>query len=533
MAINRASGSRDLPVFLKNLVAGEWITGTGTGVALIDPVLGEELARVSSSGVDLAKGFAFARDVGGSAMRALTYGERAAALARCVGILKANRERYFEIAQANSGTTKADSATDIDGAIFTLNYYARAGAALGQSKTLLDGPAVDLVKDGAFKTRHVLVPARGAALCINAFNFPAWGLWEKASPALLSGVPIIIKPATTTAWLAQQMVEDVVVAGALPDGAISIICGNSDGLLDQLAPFDLLSFTGSAKTASLLRNHRAVSHLSVRANIESDSVNSALLGPSESPSSESFSLLVRETVREMTAKSGQKCTAIRRVFVPESAYDGTLEAISAELSRITMGNPRNPSVQMGSLVSREQQRSVQIGIRLLQAEASLIFDGSRMTLVDADPALSAFVAPHLLGIRNGADANTVHEIEVFGPVATIIGYRDLDMAFRMIRAGGGSLVSSIYSGDPDFAATAALELAPSHGRVHAISPNVATTHTGHGNVMPMSIHGGPGRAGGGEELGGLRALGFFHRRCALQTDAATQDLLARGAIAWP
>jgi 3,4-dehydroadipyl-CoA semialdehyde dehydrogenase len=522
-----------LSVLLKNLVAGEWVAGTGPGVALIDPVLGDELARASSSGVDLAKGFGFARAAGGNALRALTYGERASGLARCVGVLKANRERYFQIAQANSGTTKTDSATDIDGAIFTLNYYARAGAALGQSKTLLDGPAVDLAKDGGFKTRHVLVPVRGVALCINAFNFPAWGLWEKAAPALLSGVPIIIKPATATAWLAQQMLEDVVAAGAVPEGTISIICGSSDGLLDQLTPFDLLSFTGSAKTASLLRNHKAVSQLSVRANIESDSVNSALLGSSESPSSEAFNLLVRETVREMTSKSGQKCTAIRRVFVPESAYDGTLEAISAELSRITIGNPRNPTVQMGSLVSREQQRSVQIGIQLLQAEAALVFDGSRSPLVDADPSRSAFVAPHLLGIRNGTDAKSVHEIEVFGPVATIIGYRDLDAAFRMIHAGGGSLVSSLYSDDPEFIAAAALELASSHGRIHAISPSVASTHTGHGNVMPMSIHGGPGRAGGGEELGGLRAMSFFHRRCALQTDAASQDLLERGAVPWP
>jgi 3,4-dehydroadipyl-CoA semialdehyde dehydrogenase len=522
-----------LSVLLKNLVAGEWVAGTGPGVALIDPVLGDELARVSSSGVDLAKAFGFARDVGGSALRALTYGERASALARCVGVLKANRERYFQIAQANSGTTKTDSATDIDGAIFTLNYYARAGAALGQSKTLLDGPAVDLAKDGSFKTRHVLVPVRGATLCINAYNFPAWGLWEKAAPALLSGVPIIIKPAAATAWLAQQMIEDITTAAVLPVGAISIICGNSDGLLDQLTPFDLLSFTGSAKTACLLRNHTAVSQLSVRANIESDSINSALLGSSESPSSESFGLLVRETVREMTAKSGQKCTAIRRVFVPETAYDSALEAISSELSRITIGNPRNTSVQMGSLVSREQQRSVQIGIRLLQSEASLVFDGSRMSLIDADPALSAFVAPHLLGIRDGADAKAVHETEVFGPVTTVIGYRNVDMAIEMIRAGGGSLVSSLYSDDPEFIVAAALELASSHGRIHAISSSVATTHTGHGNVMPMSIHGGPGRAGGGEELGGLRALGFFHRRCALQTDAAAQDLLEGGALAWP
>jgi 3,4-dehydroadipyl-CoA semialdehyde dehydrogenase len=517
---------------LENYVAGEWVAGKDSGSPLYDPVLGDELVRVSVSGIDLAKAFTFARGVGGGALRAMTYGQRAAALARCAEVLTANRERYFDIALANSGTTKADSAPDIDGAIFTVKYFARSGAALGDGRALLDGPAVGLNKDGSFKSRHVMVPVRGVALCINAFNFPAWGLWAKAAPALLSGVPVIAKPATATAWLAQQMVKDIVAAKVLPEGALSLVCGSSSGLLDQLTPFDLLSFTGSAETAAILRGHRALRTYSVRANVEADSLNSALLDPNAPPGSEAIALLVREVVREMTVKSGQKCTAIRRIFVPEARYDAVAEELNTELSAITVGNPRNPSVRMGSLVSREQRQVVRARTQQLQSEAAVIFNGEAVSLVEADPTVSACVAPSLLGTRDGARSNSVHEVEVFGPVATVIAYRGVDEAYAMIRAGYGSLVSSIYSADPDFIAAAALELAPSHGRIHAISPSVAATHSGHGNVMPMSIHGGPGRAGGGQELGGLRALEFYHRRCALQTEGAALATVEASAVDW-
>jgi acyl-CoA reductase-like NAD-dependent aldehyde dehydrogenase len=272
----------------------------------------------------------------------------------------------------------------------------------------------------------VQVPTRGVALFINAFNFPSWGLWEKAAPALLSGVPVIVKPATATAWLTQRMVKDVVDAGVLPAGALSVICGSSAGLLDQLQPFDVLSFTGSAETAAVIRSHPAVTQRSVRVNIEADSVNSALLLPGAAPGSEAFDLLVKEVVREMTVKAGQKCTAIRRV----------------------------------------------------------------------------------------------HDTEVFGPVATLLPYRDEAHAMQLIRRGQGSLVASLYGSDPGALAGAALGLADSHGRVHVISPDVAALHTGHGNVMPQSLHGGPGRAGGGEELGGARALNFYHRRAAIQASTA-------------
>ncbi|MEO7955024.1 MAG: 3,4-dehydroadipyl-CoA semialdehyde dehydrogenase, partial [Polaromonas sp.] len=318
---------------LRNYLGGLWQAGTGVGTALIDPVLGTELVRIDATGLDLGAGFDFAREQGGAALRALTYRERAAMLGAALKVLQANRDAYYDIATANCGTVKNDSAVDIDGGIFTLGTYAKLGDGLGERRFMLDGVMARLGKDPLFQSQHVLTPTRGVALFINAFNFPAWGLWEKAAPALLSGVPVIIKPATATAWLTQRMVRDVVDAGIFPPGALSVICGSSDGLMDQLQPFDVVSFTGSAKTAAVIRSHPAVVQRSVRVNIEADSLNSALLLPREAPGSQAFDLLIKEVAREMTVKSGQKCTAIRRVFVPEDLYKSVAEAISARLAK--------------------------------------------------------------------------------------------------------------------------------------------------------------------------------------------------------
>ncbi|MFN7121257.1 MAG: 3,4-dehydroadipyl-CoA semialdehyde dehydrogenase [Hydrogenophaga sp.] len=515
---------------LPNHLGGQWVTGNGAGTPLFDPVLGVELARVSSAGLDLAAGFNFAREQGGAALRALSYFERASLLGAIVKVLQANRDAYYEIATANCGTTTKDSAVDIDGGIFTLGYYAKQGEALGSAHALLDGERIRMGKDPVFQTQHILSPTRGVALFINAFNFPSWGLWEKAAPALLSGVPVIVKPATATAWLTQRMVKDVIDAGILPPGALSVVCGSSAGLMDQLQPFDVVSFTGSAETARIIRSHPAVAERSVRCNIEADSLNSALLDPSATPESEAFGLLVNEVVREMTVKSGQKCTAIRRVFVPRALYDAAAQAIGAKLTKTTVGNPRNETVRMGALVSQEQKTSVIEGIAKLRAEAEVLFDGGSAALVDAD-ASSACVAPVLLGSREPTQAKLLHAVEVFGPVATLMAYDSLEQAYELIRRGEGSLVCSVYSADPAFIAAAALELGSAHGRVHAISPDVAASQSGHGNVMPMSLHGGPGRAGGGEELGGLRALGFYHRRSAVQASSAALDVLAASAVA--
>jgi 3,4-dehydroadipyl-CoA semialdehyde dehydrogenase len=510
---------------LANHVSGQWKTGTGPGTPLHDPVLGHELVRVSSAGLDLAAAFQFARETGGAALRALTYAQRAAMLGAAVKVLQAHRDAYYDISVANSGTVKNDTAVDVDGGIYTLGTYAKLGENLGDRHWLLDGEAARLAKDPLFQSQHLLSPTRGVALFINAFNFPSWGLWEKAAPALLSGVPVIVKPATATAWLTQRMVQDVVNAGIFPPGALSVICGSSAGLMDQLQPFDVVSFTGSAQTATVIRSHPAVTQHSVRVNIEADSVNSAWLLPGEAAGSEAFDLLVKEVAREMTVKSGQKCTAIRRVLVPQDLYDSVAQAISARLAKTTVGNPRHESVRMGSVVNRDQFLTVREGLAYLQAQAEVLHDGATHALVDADPAVACCVGPTLLGTRDaaGSDASdSVHDTEVFGPVATLVPYRDQAHALSLIRRGQGSLVASVYGGDHAALAQAASELADSHGRVHVISPDVAALHTGHGNVMPQSLHGGPGRAGGGEELGGLRALGFYHRRSAVQ--ASTQVL---------
>ncbi len=518
--------------YLRNFLGNEWQPESGHVTSLLDPITGESIARVGGPAQNLHAAFTFARSHGAPALQEMRYGQRAAMLGEILKVLQANRDAYYDISQMNSGTTKADSAVDIEGASFTLGYYAKIGAALGDAKTLLDGSAAILSKDQLFQSQHVLSPIRGVALFINAFNFPAWGLWEKAAPALLSGVPVIIKPATATAWLTHRMVADVIAANILPAGALSIVCGSSSGLLDALQPFDVVSFTGSADTAAIIRSHPAIARNSVRANIEADSLNSSILGIDAAPGTAAFDLYVKELVREMTTKSGQRCTAIRRALVPANYFEAVTEVVSAKLAAVSVGNPRNAEVQMGSLVSREQFDSVQAGIAKLATEAAVLHDGRTKTLVDADPAIAACVAPTLLGVRDADQASLVHDHEVFGPVSTLLGYRDTEHALSLAHRGLGSLVASVFSEDNAWMANVGRELAGSHGRVHMVSSDVAKTQTGHGNVMPASIHGGPGRAGGGEELGALRALGFYHRRAALQGSSVTLEHLAATATSW-
>lgn len=518
---------------LENYVAGKWVAGNGNGTTLVDPVTGEPLVRVANDGIDLAGAFAFARKQGAASLRALTYRERAALLSDIVKVLQGKRDDYFAIALANAGTTKSDSAIDIDGGIYTLSYYAKLGDTLGAVRALRDGAQTSLAKDQSFRVQHLLTPTPGVALLINAFNFPSWGLWEKAAPALLSGVPVIVKPATATAWLAHRMVADVVAAGILPPGALSIVCGGSAGLLDPIEPFDVVSFTGSADTAATLRAHRAFCERGARLNVEADSLNSAILAADAIPGSAAFDLFIDEVVREMTVKSGQKCTAIRRAFVPAGHVEAAVDALRERLSDVTVGNPRNGAVRMGALVSRAQADHVRAGIETLRREARVAFDGSAIKLIDADPAVAACVGPHLLVVDDPDHATRLHDVEVFGPVATIAPYTLDSRAGALPEAhaaalacrGQGSLVASVFSNDDAHLAGIAMALAGLHGRVHAVSPSVARSHTGHGNVMPMSLHGGPGRAGGGEELGGSRALGFYHRRTAVQAPTTTLDTM--------
>ncbi len=515
---------------LENLIAGRWEWGRGDGTPLVDPVTGAEVATAASDGADLAGGLAYARTTGGAALRALTYAQRANLLGAIADTLAKHRDAYFDISRRNSGSPKADAAIDIDGSIYTLKTYARLAKALGEARRLAEGTPHPLSKDGVFQARHYLLPRAGAAVFINAFNFPAWGLWEKAAPALLAGMPVFVKPATPTAWLAQRMVRDLVDAEVLPDGAISIVCGGARDLLDHVNETDVVSFTGSAQTAHMVRTHPAVVRNSVPVNIEADSVNAAILGLEAAPGTREFTLLVNEVVREMTQKAGQKCTAIRRVLVPAAAAKSVADAIAAELAQVKIGNPAHPDVTMGPLVNRAQRVAAYEGIAALMNECQRVAgDPTHLALIDADPAVGAFVPPTLLFCTHPSNARRVHEVEVFGPVATVIPYASTADAIALARRGHGSLVASVFSSDAAFLDRVVPAIADLHGRILIVDSAVDGKHTGHGNVMPTCTHGGPGRAGGGEELGGLRALAFYHRRVALQGSAARHEALGRDA----
>jgi 3,4-dehydroadipyl-CoA semialdehyde dehydrogenase len=504
---------------LGNLVEDRWVEGTGPGQALRDPSTGEELATASTEGLDLGRALDHARRVGGTGLRALTYAGRAALLGKVADVLAANRAAYVETAKANSGNTETDAAIDIDGAVGTLRFFARAGAKLGERRRLADGGLIRMGKDEGFQALHVQVPIRGAAIHVNAFNFPAWGLWGKAAVALLAGVPVVAKPATATALLAERMARDVAGAGVLPPGALSLLCGGVGDLLDHVSGEDAMAFTGSAETAARIRGHRRVLARNPRVNVEADSLNACLLGPDVRPGSPEFDLFVKEVAREMTVKAGQKCTAIRRVLAPAGVADAAAEAVAARLARTVVGDPRRPEVRMGPLVSRAQRDAALDGLALLRREAEPVFDGAGAEPVGGDPERGAFLAPTLLRARDPAGADALHRVEVFGPVATLMPYRDAAEAFALVRRGEGSLVASVFTGDPAFMTEAAGELADMHGRVLMVDAAVGGLSTGHGIVMPMCLHGGPGRAGGGEELGGLRALGLYHQRTALQGPA--------------
>ena len=509
---------------LESYLAGRWSRGEGVETVLVDPVTGAELATVSAKGLDLKGALGFARTQGQSALRAMSYAERAKLVGAVADTLIANRARYEEIAIANSGNTKVDAAIDIDGGIGTLKYFSRLCAGLGDARMLLDEKPVRLAKAENYQAIHLMVPRRGVAVHINAFNFPGWGLWEKAAVSLIAGVPVLAKPASATALLAHAMVRDVVAAKVLPEGALSLLCGSAGNLLDALTSEDVVAFTGSADTAARVRGHPNVVATSVPVNIEADSINAALLAPDAALGSASFDAFIREVVREMTVKAGQKCTAIRRILVPTERADAVAEALKAKLSAIKLGDPRQEDVRMGPLVTRAQQVAAFDGIRRLAAEAAVVCGGADAPSIDGiDRSRSAFAAPTLLKLKDAGGARAVHEVEVFGPAATIVPYRDERDACTLVARGGGSLVASVYGEDQAFLASMVSEIGPSHGRLLMVDPSIASAHTGHGIVMPQCNHGGPGRAGNGEELGGLFGLRLYHQRLAVQ---GSTDLLA-------
>ena len=514
---------------LASYVGGGWVEGGGRGVALTDPVLGDELARASSEGIDIGAAMDYARKTGGPALRRLSFAQRAGLLKEIADTLGANRDGYFETALANSGNTKTDSAIDIDGGIGTVKFFARLGESLGETRNLRDGGFDRLARDEAFQAMHLSVPIEGVAIHINAFNFPSWGLWEKAAVALLAGVPVLAKPATATALLTYRMVRDVIEAGVLPAGALSLVCGSARGLTEHVTGADAIAFTGSAETANALRAHPGVIASAVRFNVEADSLNTSLLGPDAKQGTAEFDLFVREVAREMTQKAGQKCTAIRRALVPAALMDDVAGAIDARLAKTVTGNPRNETVTMGPIVNKTQQQAVLGAIGRLKEEAKVITGDGDFQPVDADADVSSFVPPTLLRCDHPKDARAVHEVEAFGPVCTLMPYGNAQEAYDLAGRGGGSLTASVFTADEAFAAEATLGLGANHGRVLVVDESIGKSQTGHGIVMPMCVHGGPGRVGGGEELGGLRGLRFYHQRLAIQGRVDWLKALAEGA----
>ena len=496
---------------LQSYLSGQWVTGEGEGSALVNPTTDEVLAHASSAGLDLGAALEHARTVGGPALRDLSFAERAAALKALSGAIHEHREELIDLGIRNAGNTRGDAKFDIDGATATLAAYAHFAKALPERTHLADGDMLQLGRAPHFQGQHVWVTRPGVAVHINAFNFPAWGMMEKAACALLAGVPVLEKPGTPTAMMAERIAHIIVDSGILPEGAFQFLVGGAGDLLDHVQTQDCVAFTGSSGTARILRRHDAFVERAARLNVEADSLNAAVLGPDVEDDAEAFSMFLREMSREMTQKTGQKCTAVRRILVPEDRIGEVGEALVDALAAVKMGDPSDGETRMGPLTNASQLSSVQQGIAALEPVAEVLTGGK-----DRVGDKGCFVAATLLRASSG-DAAPVHADEVFGPVATLLPYSGkAHEAAQLVAMGGGSLVTSLYSDDRRFSTELALGIAPWSGRVYAGNSKVADHGTGHGLVLPNMTHGGPGRAGGGEELGGLRGLEFYMQRTAVQ-----------------
>jgi oxepin-CoA hydrolase/3-oxo-5,6-dehydrosuberyl-CoA semialdehyde dehydrogenase len=504
---------------LRSYVEGHWYA-PDSGTAVHDAVSGETVAEVSSAGVDFGAALGWGRAVGGPALRELTFHQRAELVKATGQLLREHRDELYELSY-RTGATLADSKFDVDGGIgVLLSYASKAKRELPNERFFIEGPAEPLGKAGQFLGQHLLSPRPGVAVQINAFNFPVWGPLEKLAPALIAGVPILIKPASPTGYLTVKLVELIIEAGLLPDGALQLVSGGAGDLLDHLGEQDLLSFTGSASTAHRLRSHPNVVARSVRFNAEADSLNLSILGPDATPGSDAFDRYVQQLVTEMTVKAGQKCTAIRRAFVPAGQLDAVTEAVRDRLAQIVIGDPRDPAVRMGALASLEQREEVRRSLKALEDAGTVVFgDSERVEVTGADAARGAFLSPVLVRATDPRRAE-LHEVEAFGPVSSLIGYTDSADVIELAALGQGSLAGSVVTDDPDFAREVVLSVAPWHGRLLVLDADAAPESTGHGSPLPVLVHGGPGRAGGGEELGGLRAIFHHMDRTAIQASPA-------------
>ncbi len=507
--------SANVPV-LQSLIAGRWV-GSQAARGLHSALNGRLIAQTHAESLDFGESLAYARGQALPALLKSTFQQRAATLKALAAYLMERKEQLYAIS-VHTGGTRPDNWIDIEGGIGTLYAYASMGRReLPSSNVVHEGPAQQLGKEGHFWGSHVLVPKRGVAVHINAFNFPMWGMLEKFAPTFLAGMPSIVKPATATSYVAEACVRLIQESGLLPEGALQLIIGSSGDLLDRLEETDVVTFTGSADTAAMLRVNKNLIARSIPFNAEADSLNCAILAPDVTTDDPEFELFVKEVAKEMSAKAGQKCTAIRRAIVPRHLVDAVGEKLRERLSKIKVGDPAVEGVRMGALASREQQDDVTERVALLsQGNEVLLSARDGFTPVGEGVAEGAFFAPTLLLCRNPLANETVHSVEAFGPVSTLMPYEDFDEALHLAAKGRGSLVGSVITKTPALAAQAVMHAGAFHGRIHVLDRDAAKESTGHGSPLPMLKHGGPGRAGGGEELGGIRAVKHYLQRVAVQ-----------------
>lgn len=515
---------------ISSFAAGQWIA-PGSGARTIhSAITGAPFASAGNDALDVQAMLDHARNVGGPALRALGFHDRARMLKALAAHLGAHKQALYDLS-FNTGATQSDHLIDIDGGIGTLFVFASKGRReMPDGQVYVDGDVEQLSRNGTFLGQHICTPLHGVAVHINAFNFPVWGMLEKLAPTILAGVPAIVKPATNSCYVTELAVKLMLDSGILPDGALQLVTGGLGDMLDRLTCQDVVSFTGSADTALRLRQNPHILENSVRFVAEQDSLNASILGPDAAPGTPEFDLFVKEVQREMTAKAGQKCTAIRRIIAPENTVPAVIEALSARLAKTTIGDPRLESTRMGALVSLDQKRDVLAKAALIGQEAERVFgDPENFAVEGADRDAGAFLPPMLFHCADPDRATHVHDTEAFGPVSTVMGYRDLDHAIALANRGEGSLVASVITHDPTVAREVALGAGAFHGRLYFNNRDSMKESTGHGSPLPHMVHGGPGRAGGGEEMGGVRGVMHYMQRTAIQ---GSPDILSAIADVW-
>lgn len=501
---------------LQNYAQGQWVEGSGKEKPLFDAITGEQIATASSEGLDFAAMMDYARKVGGPTLRKMTFQERGLMLKSLALHLISLKAKYYEVS-AKTGATKVDNWIDIEGGIGNLFANASLRRQFPDEPFYVDGETAPLSKNGTFIGHHIMVPKQGVAIHINAFNFPIWGMLEKIAVNLMAGVPAIVKPATLTSFLTEAMVKDIIDSKILPEGALQLICGSANGILDHVTSQDVVTFTGSASTGKMLKAHPRLLEEAVPFNMEADSLNASILGEDAVPGTEEFDLFIKEVQREMTVKAGQKCTAVRRIIVPEKLVEDVQIALGKRLAQTVIGNPAVEGVRMGSLAGLEQVKEVKEKVAQLSASQKIVFgDIDNFEVTGADKSKGAFLSPILFLNENPFTNTDCHNIEAFGPVSTIIPYKTLDEAIELANMGKGSLVCSIVTNDDKIAKEFVMGAANMHGRILILNAACAKESTGHGSPMPLLTHGGPGRAGGGEEMGGKRGILHYLQRTAIQ-----------------